>query len=278
MDFAGYEECVISQAIRLNSLFTFFKSKFSVGYTFRGESHDFYEAVCVLDGKVGVTADKKVFVLSAGQMIVHRPGEFHAIWSDYGSEPEIIIFSFRADIFPETDQSVFYLFPDQLAEIVSVFRTAEQAFLLEGIKVKSVLEGKALEAGIVMKRLELFLLTALYKKNPEKTELKGRIAENYSRILSVMERNLDRTVSVEEIACACALSVPTVEKTVFRFSGCGAMKYLNEMRMRKAVELLRQGLSVKEVALSLGFANQNYFSLRFKKWAGVSPSSISRIK
>ena len=56
------------------------------------------------------------------------------------------------------------------------------------------------------------------------------------------------------------------------------MKYYNELKMRKATELLKDGKSVKEVALSLGFSDQNYFSLRYKKWAGVPPSAVGMIK
>ena len=73
------------------------------------------------------------------------------------------------------------------------------------------------------------------------------------------------------------MSVPSLEKTVRRYSGCGAMSYYNELRMQKAAELLSEGSSVKETALSLGFSNQNYFSTSFKKWSGKAPSEIKGV-
>jgi len=51
MDFAGYAECPVAEVISLNSLFTFFRRTFSVGFSFKGERHDFYEAVAVLNGR-----------------------------------------------------------------------------------------------------------------------------------------------------------------------------------------------------------------------------------
>lgn len=272
MDFAGYGECPVADVMKINSLFTFFRRKFSVGFSFKGERHDFFEAVCVLDGKVGVTADKQIRILSAGQMILHPPGEFHAIWSDCGGEPEILIVSFGAESFPANGRSVYALSPERVTELKEIFRAAQQAFELEGIAVKRVADGREREASGVIKRLELFFLTLLSADTPADAERPKRGAENYYRILSVMEKSLGKPLTVGEIAKACGLSVPTVEKTVYRYAGCGAMRYYNQMRMKRAAEMLERGASVKEVALTLGFSDQNYFSSRFKKWSGHAPS------
>lgn len=91
-----------------------------------------------------------------------------------------------------------------------------------------------------------------------------------------MESRLGAALTAGELARLCSMSVPALEKTVFRYSGCGAMAYYNGLRMQKAVELLSAGASVKETALSLGFSNQNYFSATFKKWSGRAPSRIKK--
>ena len=74
-----YRACPVGSALTIEALYTFSCRRFPDGYTFKGETHDFAEAVCVTDGKAGITAGKNVCVLSAGQMILHPPGEFHAI-------------------------------------------------------------------------------------------------------------------------------------------------------------------------------------------------------
>ena len=92
--------CKIQNPVSIGELFTFSKQKFSKNYSFKGESHNFYEAVCVLRGTVGITAGKKVYLLSKGQMTVHRPGEFHAIWEHSSSKPVSVILTFSAAPFP----------------------------------------------------------------------------------------------------------------------------------------------------------------------------------
>lgn len=276
MNFAGYGECPIQETVRLSSLFTFFRKTYSLDFTFQGESHDFYEVVCVLDGKAGITAGKNVYTLSAGQMILYPPAEFHAIWSDYGSSPEILIFSFRAEKFPEIQDRIYALMPEQIEEIKALYSAAERAFVLEDINVKGV--RSQAEAEKIVRRLEIFLLSVLDTGNGRTEKLNSRSGENYYHIVSVMEKNLEEELTADELAKQCGMSVPALEKTVKKYTGHGAMKYYNELKMRKATELLKDGKSVKEVALSLGFSDQNYFSLRYKKWAGVPPSTVGKIK
>ena len=276
MNFAGYGECPVKETVRLRSLFTFFRKTYSLDFTFQGESHDFYEVVCVLDGKAGIAAGKTVYTLSAGQMILHPPAQFHAIWSDYGSSPEILIFSFRAEKFPEIQDRIYALTPEQIEEIKALYSAAERAFVLEDINVKGV--RSQAEAAKIVRRLEIFLLSVLDTGNGRTEKLNSRSGENYYHIVSVMEKNLEEVMTADELAKQCGMSVPALEKTVKKYTGHGAMKYYNELKMRKATELLKDGKSVKEVALSLGFSDQNYFSLRYKKWAGVPPSTVGKIK
>lgn len=275
MNFAGYGECPVEETVRLSSLFTFFRKTYSLDFTFQGESHDFYEVVCVLDGKAGITAGKNVYTLSVGQMILHPPAQFHAIWSDYGSSPEILIFSFRAEKFPEGCNGIYPLTPEQIEEIKAVYSAAERAFVLEDINVKGT--RSEIEAEKVVRRLEIFLLSVLDTGNGRAEQAYSRSGENYYHIVSVMERNLEEELTADSLAKQCGMSVPALEKTVKKYTGHGAMRYYNELKMRRATELLKDGKSVKEVALSLGFSDQNYFSLRYKKWAGVPPSAVGTL-
>ena len=197
MNFAGYGECPVKETVRLRSLFTFFRKTYSLDFTFQGESHDFYEVVCVLDGKAGITAGKNVYTLSAGQMILYPPAEFHAIWSDYGSSPEILIFSFRAEKFPEIQDRIYALMPEQIEEIKALYSAAERAFVLEDINVKGV--RSQAEAEKIVRRLEIFLLSVLDTGNGRTEKLNSRSGENYYHIVSVMEKRARARKDGEEV-------------------------------------------------------------------------------
>lgn len=266
-----YTECPIENPLSIRSLFTFSRQKLDKDYIFKGEVHDFTEVVCITDGKVGITANKNVYVLSAGQMIVHPPQEFHAIWSTEGTSPEAIIFSFKADALPALPRQIFSLKTEELAKIRSIQREAESAFHI-GAHSLRLRSNQSVRAAIIAKKLELFLIRAFSSDIQPQPEYTGRSAENYIKILSVMEENLGETLTTKELAALCNMSVPAMEKAVFRYLGCGAISYFNTMKIQKAKEMLSAGETVKETALALGFANQNYFSSRFKSAVGVPPS------
>ena len=186
------------------------------------------------------------------------------------------MFSFAADVFPQSDKHIFTLSAQQLSEISSVFAAAQKAFVLESVRVAAVREGKEAEASAVVKRLELFVLS-LFTEAPETGFVNanaGRSAENYARIVSVLEMHISDDLTAEQIAGLCNLSLPALNKTMARYAGCGVISYYNEMRLKKAEELLLNGASVKEAALSVGFYNQNYFSACYKKHKGVPPSHV----
>ena len=271
MEYPVYHKFTISDKLHLDSLYTASRRRFASDYAYKGESHDFYEIVCVADGKAGVTAGNEIYMLSAGQMIVHPPNEFHNLWSD-GEIADIIIFSFGTIAFPESAHGVFTLSPEELFRIQELFTEAENTLSIENNEVVAILDGKETEASLLLKKLEIFLLDIFSHAHANETGYRSRSAENYLRILSAMESRLNSSPSAEELAAACSISVPTLEKTVRRYAGQGAMKHFLTMKIKRANKLLEEGLSVKETAYSLGFADPNYFSAVFKRHTGYSPT------
>lgn len=288
---------MLKDTLSVNELITMSKQKFSGGYFFKGESHPFYEAVCVLKGRVGITAGKRVYVLTPGQMMLHRPGEIHAIWEEGASKPESVIFSFSAAPFPNFKGCVYEISSKLMKEIKEIYDEANRVFdirnfpeasherfyggngktmLSDGIIVSGIKEGMDAAACRFGKRLEIFLLNAIEAISEEAPEYVGKGSENYTRILSVMEDNIEKNLNATALAKLCGMSVPTLEKTVFRYLHSGAMAYYNVLRMGKAFSMLTSGKSVKETAFTLGYANQNYFSACFKKRYGFPPSDVKK--
>ena len=55
-------------------------------------------------------------------------------------------------------------------------------------------------------------------------------------------------------------------------TGKAPQDFIRMIRLQKAVELLKGGMTVSEVACETGFVNTKYFSTLFKKEYGVQPS------
>ena len=263
-------------SLSISSLITFFKRHHN--YFFHGESHNFYEVVCCLSGEVGITAGKNVFVLKAGEITFHQPGEFHAIWEEKASNPEIMVFSFSATSFPSLSEKIFTLSESAVAELINNFEYSRRIFgFRKNASFDHVLPGMENDASVFIKKMEIFLSENLGKNARFESSYPTQSSNVFANILSTMEKNISVSLSVKEIADLCGISVPTLEKTVYKFLGYGAITHYNILKLQRAHTLLISGMSVKETALSLGFLNQNYFSSRFKKYFGYPPSKVKNI-
>lgn len=92
------------------------------------------------------------------------------------------------------------------------------------------------------------------------------------KAVDFINENFQEPISLEDVSkhleinkCYfCSLFKSEIGKTY--------SQYLNELRIGKSKELiLKDNLSLLDVALAVGFNNQNYFNMTFKKLIGMTP-------
>lgn len=261
-----YKRCEIANEFNIEGLYTLFKQTFKNAYSFEGEEHNFWEVVCVTHGSVGVTAGSDLCVLTKGQAVIHKPGEFHNLWSE-SNDSEVIIFSFDGSL-PDFDNRIYCVTDDTLEEI---FSDAEKCFYLDGQNVNGVVPGKMRDAQFVLKKLELFMMKLMSNDDANALDVKTKSAINYMNIVSALSKHIDENVKLKDIAKYCNMSESSVKKIFKKYSGVGVMHYFNALKIKKAQTLLENGYSVKETSDILGFTDQNYFSVVFKRLTGKPP-------
>lgn len=256
----------------ITGVYTAFSQSFGPDFKFKGEIHDFYELVCVTEGSVEIAADNKIFILKKGQAILHPPMQFHNVAAMGSGTSSIAIFSFSGENIPPLENKVFEI--SDISETKTLLELVKKHFVL---KYKfSIKEPKSegLSHLVYVKNLELFLIK-LANNNEEKSRSHSQSAENYSFITKTINANLDKRITITELASLCNMSAINLQKTFSKYAGVGVMEYFNRIKMQKAIEYLESGLSVKQTALLLGFEDQNYFSTVFKRITGNTPSSIT---
>ncbi len=83
--------------------------------------------------------------------------------------------------------------------------------------------------------------------------------------------------SLECLAQRYALSERSLNRHFKEHTGLSPMHYLIQLRLYKAIELLRTGKAlVTETAFRCGFNDSNYFSYCFKNNFGISPSDFHK--
>ena len=264
--------CYLEPRVRLSALCSAYTGIHPVGYSYDGESHDFWEAVFVLKGKAGVTAGETVYWLNEGQMIFHPPGEFHRLWNEGEEYLRIAIISFATDKFPIEKHTVCS-FPSKERVFFGV-REIRKHFKSNGIfVVEPISDSHASAAQKAVSNIESLFLDLLDSCSTEDHENinTDKFSDLYSSAVAVMKNNLGVRLSASDIAYACGMSISTMQKMFYRYTGIGMMKYYEGVRMQHARLLLNDGHSVKETAFSLGYHDQNYFSTAYKRYFGISP-------
>lgn len=97
--------------------------------------------------------------------------------------------------------------------------------------------------------------------------------ERVRRAVDVLAENLRRPMTMETLARTCGLSVSRLAHLFRAQIGRPPQHYLEDLRLQRAAQLLRStGLRIGEIAEETGFAGAFYFSSRFRKKFGASPS------
>ena len=83
----------------------------------------------------------------------------------------------------------------------------------------------------------------------------------------------DESISVEKLSEFCGFSYEYFRRLFHVSYGCSPVKYINDLKLKRAKELLASGLySVSDAALQSGFSDISYFSRCFKKNVGTPPN------
>ena len=109
---------------------TAFKTRLENGYYFNGEMHDFWELVYVTEGSLFVSEDSRVYELTEGDIIFHKPMEFHKIWVEKEQTARAIIMSFDAidESLSELSHGVHKLDAERRGIFEDLFSTMDETF------------------------------------------------------------------------------------------------------------------------------------------------------
>ncbi len=97
--------------------------------------------------------------------------------------------------------------------------------------------------------------------------------------ISYMLRHLDQPLQVATLASRANISPSHFFALFKRQVGCAPIDYFIRLRMQRACRLLDEtGMSVKEIAATLGYEDPFYFSRIFKSVNRVAPSAYRLLK
>ncbi len=262
--------------LSITGIYSLFESKNSPDFYFEGECHSPWEMVYVITGSAGITADDKIYTLSEGDIIFHKPMEFHKIWSADGTSPCVLICSFDLDGSLSHMVSDVYHLADECKNVMDSllkFLSTEFKENTSGnINYYGFLQKNEIALQIILNKLELILLYLSRSDNHKQKNYYNEKMSLYTKIVEVLEEHIYDKITIPEIADICDVSPATIKNCFAEYAGCGVHKYFLNIKIRTAIEMLKNGMTVNEVSDTLQFTNPNYFSYVFKRETGICAS------
>ena len=235
----------------------------------REHRHDNYEIYFLERGSCTYFVDHRYFSMSAGDVILIPSGESHRAYYKRETRSRRVISFETEGLSPNLLHALADV--DHLFRAPSIVPEITEIFDLIGAEYASKNEYR--EALLTLHTQRLLYLIARHKRENIAKDEKNTTLD---RAIGYVKENYMRELSLSQAAEACGVTAEHLSRTVKREMGIGFNEYVNLLRLQRAESMLRHenGKSVSDVAFACGFNDSNYFSTRFKKVYGVSPSHL----
>jgi AraC family transcriptional regulator, glycine betaine-responsive activator len=135
-----------------------------------------------------------------------------------------------------------------------------------------------LGAGIAQLISEQFIVDRIRNDSDRQyVPLRAQIGAGHETLLraaQLMEENIEKPLSLDEIAAATDLSRRQIERLFKRHLNCVPKRYYLQMRLRRARELLlHTPMPIIDVTTACGFRSTTHFSRCYHSLFGYPPSA-----
>lgn len=273
----------IANLITINKIVTIHYYELNKNFLYDGESHNFWELVFVDAGQIIVKSNEKEQVLKQGEIIFHKPNEFHSLKADKISAANIVVISFvcssnAMSFFKGKSMTVPSKLKKHISSIVEEYSETFNPMAIEDKKLE--IKESSLIGGQQMIRTYLEqLLIALIRSEQHKQDLRvfpsKESMDNHliTQMMQIIEENTYNRISVEQICDQLNYSRAYLSKIFKKASGYTILEYILKHKIREAKKLIREEkYNFTQISDLLAFDNPHYFSRVFKKIANMTPS------
>lgn len=142
------------------------------------------------------------------------------------------------------------------------------------------LQGTALAFFVQGKCLEAFALTLQYiyaHRTAPDLRLDSRDRAGLEQIKTLLQRDICSPIPLQNLAAVIGMNQKKMMRGFKQLNGITINRYLQRLRMEKALELLRESEgSVTEIAQAVGYHGDGHFQQVFKNVYGITPGRLRR--
>lgn len=288
----AYKSVVLEDSVTINRIISVHYFQYMSDFSFPGESHDFWELVCVDRGEIDALAGDRRLTLKKGNILFHKPNEFHNVLTNGKVSPSLVVIGFECHSpaiksFEDQLMSVQDTEKELLAQIIVEARNTFSGRLDDPYQEELIFNSEPLTFGsaqLISHYLEQ-LMIHLYRRYfsyslPVRSSRFLAEAssgnDTYNRIVRYMEEHLGERMTIDRICRDNLVGRSQLQKLFRDTKGCGVIEFFSMMKIDTAKQMIRDNqLNFTQIADRLGYNSIHYFSRQFKQFTTMTPSEYA---
>ena len=286
----AYESIPLTEDIHIDQLYTVHYFEYRSDFSYPGERHNFWEFQCVDKGSAKVQTDDDVHILNRGQVIFHRPNEFHNLTAVGQTAPNIVVISFECsspcmEFFEKRILTLSDTERNLIGMIIAEARRCIASPLNDPYLQKMEIKKDSLFGSqqLILLYLQELLISMIRRHTlPQISMPVNRLpvpkngSDIYNKIIFYLEEHIREFVTIEDICHDNLIGRSQLQKLFRKQHQCGIIEFFTEMKVEFAKQLIRENqLNFTQISDFLGYSSIHYFSRQFKKVTGMTPSEYS---
>lgn len=238
-------------------------------------------------------AGEKFHALKKGDIIFHKPNEFHDVNSNGLIAPNLVVMSFSctSPVMSFFEEKVLQISEPERLLLAQIIQEAKYVFagrMDDPYQEELIPSESPRFAGEQLIRLYLEqLLIQLVRRymvrpdqpiNPNivKSIKQKADGELFSQVQEYMEAHICETLTIEQLCRSNSIGRSQLQKLFRTRTGYGAIEYFSRMKVDLAKQMIRENhYNFTQIADALGFSSIHYFSRQFKRITGMTPSEYA---
>lgn len=285
---ATFIKTQLTNFVNITQIVTIHYYEFDKNFSFGGESHNFWEMVYVDKGKVLVTNERDEIILSQGDIVFHKPNEFHAIRS-YESEPNFFVITFVCKSPSMAFLEDYHTKLDEKLKpfISSIIKESDLTFIIPKndpslkklIKKDDAIIGGEQFIKTYLEQLLILLIRNVQKVNEFNIFTTKQSMENHliDSVKSYIEEHVESKIKISDICAKLGYSKSYLCKIFGEQTGQSIANYSTLTKIKHAKQLIRENrLNFSQISDKLNFETSQYFSRVFKRITGMTPTEFKQ--
>lgn len=283
---ASYIGTRLKTDITIGKLYSVHHFEYPQNFKYEGERHNFWEVVYADKGDITVIREDESFLLKQGNIVFHKPNEWHGLRADNNVAVNLVVFSFEC-VSPAMEffckkaltvgQEQRTIISKILSEYTNAFKTPfNNPYTTRILRKKNPVIGSQQLLGQYISELLISFLRQTEPTLPRSQTSINRESALLNTIVNYMLDHITENITIDDLVRYSGSNKTTISSAFKNNLGMSTMEYFISLKIDLAKKHLREdNYNISQISDILGYSGIHYFSRQFKKVTGMTPTEYS---